>query len=55
MVKEDSQQIIANHLPIPPGYELLKHIEPQPNNQPPRIEECRGEETTGERAWPGTS
>jgi len=39
MVKEDSQQIIDNHLPIPPGYELLKHIEPQPNNLPPRIEE----------------
>jgi SecD/SecF fusion protein len=40
MVKEDSQQIIDNHLPIPPGYELLKHIEPQPNNQPPKIEEA---------------
>ena len=40
MVKEDSQQIIANHLPIPPGYELLKHIEPQPNNLPPKIEEA---------------
>ncbi len=40
MVKEDSQQIIDNHLPIPPGYELLKHIEPQPNNQPPKIEQA---------------
>ncbi|MGB7767473.1 MAG: protein translocase subunit SecD [Verrucomicrobiia bacterium] len=40
MVKEDSQQIIDNHLPIPPGYELLKHIEPQPNNRPPKIEEA---------------
>ncbi len=38
MVKEDSQQIIDNHLPIPPGYELLKHIEPQPNNRPPKVE-----------------
>jgi SecD/SecF fusion protein len=40
MVKEDSQQIIDNHLPIPPGYELLKHIEPQPNNRPPKVEEA---------------
>jgi SecD/SecF fusion protein len=40
MVKEDSQQIIDNHLPIPPGYELLKHIEPQPNNLPPKVEEA---------------
>ena len=39
MVKEDSQQIIDNHLPIPPGYELLKHVEPQPNG-PPRIEQA---------------
>ncbi|HLX95232.1 MAG TPA: protein translocase subunit SecD, partial [Verrucomicrobiae bacterium] len=40
LVKEDSQQIIDNNLPIPPGYELLKHIEPQPNNQPPKIEQA---------------
>ncbi|HUA38485.1 MAG TPA: protein translocase subunit SecD [Candidatus Sulfopaludibacter sp.] len=40
MVREDSQQIIDNHLPIPPGYELLKHIEPQPNGQPPKIEQA---------------
>ncbi len=40
MVKEDSQQIIDNHLPIPPGYEFLKHIEPQPNNRPPKVEEA---------------
>jgi len=40
MVKEDSQQIIDNHLPIPPGYELLRHIEPQPNNRPPKVEEA---------------
>jgi SecD/SecF fusion protein len=39
MVKEDSQQIIENHLPIPPGYELLREIEPQPNNRPPIITE----------------
>jgi SecD/SecF fusion protein len=26
MVKDDSDEIIANHLPIPPGYVLLKHI-----------------------------
>lgn len=39
MVREDSQQIIDNHLPIPPGYELLKHIEPRPNNQPPMVEQ----------------
>lgn len=39
MVKDDSQQIIANHLPIPPGYELLKEIEPQPDNRPPIITE----------------
>jgi SecD/SecF fusion protein len=28
LVKEDSQQIIDNHLPIPPGYELLKQVAP---------------------------
>jgi SecD/SecF fusion protein len=39
MVKEDSQQIIDTHLPIPPGYELLKHVEPQPDNRPPIVEE----------------
>ena len=39
MVKEDSQEIIDNHEPIPPGYELLKHIELQPNNAPPRLDE----------------
>ena len=47
MVKEDSQQIIDNHLPIPPGYELLKHIEPQPNNQPPIVRRVRGKKTAG--------
>ena len=38
MVKEDSDEIIENNEPIPPGYELLKHIEPQPNG-PPVIEQ----------------
>jgi SecD/SecF fusion protein len=33
MVKEDSQQIIENHLPIPPGYELLKPVEAPTDNQ----------------------
>ena len=48
MVKEDSQQIIDNHLPIPPGYELLKHIEAQPDNQPPKVEEAVVKKETGE-------
>ena len=39
MVKEDSDEIIKNNELIPPGYELLKHIEPQPNNAPPKVEE----------------
>jgi len=38
MVKEDSQEIIDNHEPIPPGYVLLKRVEPQPNG-PPTIEQ----------------
>jgi SecD/SecF fusion protein len=38
MVKEDSQEIIDNHEPIPPGYVLLKRVEPQPNG-PPIIEQ----------------
>ncbi|MDE3066432.1 MAG: protein translocase subunit SecD [Verrucomicrobiota bacterium] len=38
MVKDDSDEIIANHEPIPPGYELLKQVEPQPNG-PPKVEE----------------
>jgi SecD/SecF fusion protein len=38
MVKDDSDEIINNNEPIPPGYELLKHVEPQPNG-PPRIEQ----------------
>jgi len=39
MVRDDSQEIIDNKLPIPPGYVLLKHIEPQPGGQPARTEE----------------
>ena len=38
MVKEDSDEIINNNEPIPPGYELLRHVEPQPNG-PPKIEQ----------------
>jgi SecD/SecF fusion protein len=38
MVKDDSDEIINNNEPIPPGYELLKHVEPQPNG-PPHIEQ----------------
>ncbi|MGA2242313.1 MAG: protein translocase subunit SecD [Verrucomicrobiota bacterium] len=34
MVKEDSDEIIRNNEPIPPGYELLKRIEPQVNGKP---------------------
>jgi SecD/SecF fusion protein len=40
MVRDDSQEIIDNRQPIPPGYVLLKHIEPQPNGQPPKTEEA---------------
>ncbi len=36
MVKEDSDQIIHNGEPIPPGYELLKRVEPQVSG-PPQI------------------
>ena len=34
MVKEDSDEIVNNNEPIPPGYELLKHIEPPQNGKP---------------------
>jgi len=34
MVKEDSDEIINNNEPIPPGYELLKHVEPPQNGKP---------------------
>jgi len=40
LVKEDSHENIENHEPIPPGYELLKHVEPQPNGQPPKVEQA---------------
>jgi SecD/SecF fusion protein len=33
MVKDDSDSIIANHEPVPPGYVLLKHIDVMANNQ----------------------
>ena len=39
MVRDDSDEIIANHQPIPPGYVLLKHIEPQPGGAPPKTEQ----------------
>jgi SecD/SecF fusion protein len=38
MVRDDSDKIISEHLPIPPGYVYLKHVEPQ-RNAPPKIEE----------------
>src|ERR1035437_2960329 len=38
MVKEDSDEIIKNNEPIPPGYVLLKSAEQQPNG-PPTIEQ----------------
>jgi len=34
MVKEDSDQIIRNNEPVPPGYELLKRVEAQPSGPP---------------------
>jgi SecD/SecF fusion protein len=34
MVKEDSDEIVQNNEPIPPGYELLKHVEPPQNGKP---------------------
>jgi SecD/SecF fusion protein len=39
LVKEDSQEIIDNNEPIPPGYEMLKHVEPPQNGKqtPPEI------------------
>ncbi len=39
LVKEDSDEILANNEPIPPGYEVLKHFEPPENGkqQPPEI------------------
>jgi len=40
LVKEDSQQILDNHQPIPPGYELLKHVEPPVDGKPQPVEEA---------------
>jgi SecD/SecF fusion protein len=39
LVKEDSDEIINNNEPVPPGYELLKHFEPPQNGKqsPPEI------------------
>jgi SecD/SecF fusion protein len=39
LVKEDSQEIIDNNEPVPPGYEMLKHVEPPQNGKqsPPEI------------------
>ena len=39
LVKEDSQEIIDNNLPVPPGFEMLKHAEPPQNGKqsPPEI------------------
>ncbi len=34
MVNEDSDEILANNEPIPPGYEVLKHFEPPENGKP---------------------
>jgi len=39
IVKEDSDEIIQNNVPIPPGYEKLTHVEPPQNGktQPPEV------------------
>ena len=34
MVKPDSDEILKNGEPIPPGYELLKKVDPQPSGPP---------------------
>ena len=39
MVRDDSDEIIANHEPIPPGYILLKHSQPQPGGAPSKVEQ----------------
>ena len=49
MVKEDSEEIIKNNEPIPPGYVLLKRVEQQPNG-PPIIEQVIVKKKTGK--WP---
>ena len=50
MVKEDSDEIIKNNEPIPPGYVLLKRVEQQPNG-PPVIEQI----VVKKKAEPGLS
>jgi SecD/SecF fusion protein len=50
MVKEDSDEIIRNNEPIPPGYEKLRREEPQPNG-PPTIEQI----IVKKKAEPGLS
>ena len=39
MVKEDSDEIINNNEPVPPSYEILKHVEPPQNGKasPPEV------------------
>jgi SecD/SecF fusion protein len=51
LVKEDSSEILQNNLPIPPGYEVLKHVEPPQNGkqEPPEIVVVK------KRAEPGLS
>jgi len=51
LVKDDSDDIIQNNEPIPPGYELLKHVEPPQNGKqsPPEIVVVK------KRAEPGLS
>ena len=39
MVNDRSEEIIANHEPVPPGYELLKHVIPQPGGGEPKVEQ----------------
>jgi SecD/SecF fusion protein len=35
MVHDDSDKILANHMPIPPGYVVMQSVEMQPNQQTP--------------------
>ena len=49
MVRDDSDEIIANHQPIPPGYVLLKHIEPQVGGAPPKVEQVVVKQEAGQR------
>jgi len=38
LVKDDSDDIIQNNEPVPPGYEILKHVEPPENGKPSQPE-----------------